>query len=388
MAITTESYPADGINKIFTVASTILSQSHCRVDFYYDSLDHKITSNIWDVINNSIVFNDAPTSGYVVKITISTDGEGLDTAPSIYSDLASNVAAVVTVSENIPNMVIVSDIASDVAKVATIDTDITINADNIVEIQNSEANAAIASTKADEAAASAASAALADVTSDNTRTLSNKTLDDSSNNINANKFNGKIASDYVLTVDYDDQDVLDKVKTVDGAGSGLDADLLDGLEASVFQLVSNMVDEDDMASNSDTKYPTQQSIKAYTDNINTWVANDIRMKTVLNVVGDAPIYPTRAFVNFDGAGTVSIRSSGNVSSITDNGTGQYKVNLTVAVNSGNETVVTGGARAADTTSYGYPIQCSMSSSTEVRITCRDSGSGEADWDVVAVSVQG
>jgi hypothetical protein len=49
------------------------------------------------------------------------------------------------------------------------------------------------------------------------------------------------------------------------------------------------------------------------------------------VSGSAPIYPCRAWVNFNGIGTVSIRSSGNVSSITDNGTGDYTVNFTTAM---------------------------------------------------------
>jgi hypothetical protein len=91
MAITTESYNADGINKIYTVATTILSQSHCRIDYYYDGLDHEIPSNTWDVINNSIVFKDSPTDGYIVKITISTDGGGLDAAPSANSTVAANI---------------------------------------------------------------------------------------------------------------------------------------------------------------------------------------------------------------------------------------------------------------------------------------------------------
>jgi hypothetical protein len=36
-------------------------------------------------------------------------------------------------------------------------------------------------------------------------------------------------------------------------------------------------------------------------------------------------------VNFNGTGTVAIRASGNVSSITDNGTGDYTVNFTNAM---------------------------------------------------------
>ena len=47
--------------------------------------------------------------------------------------------------------------------------------------------------------------------------------------------------------------------------------------------------------------------------------------------GSAPIYAARAWVNFNGTGTVAIRTSGNVSSITDNGTGDYTVNFTTAM---------------------------------------------------------
>jgi len=49
------------------------------------------------------------------------------------------------------------------------------------------------------------------------------------------------------------------------------------------------------------------------------------------VSGTAPIYPCRAWVNFNGIGTVAINASGNVSSITDNGVGDYTVNFTTAI---------------------------------------------------------
>ena len=47
--------------------------------------------------------------------------------------------------------------------------------------------------------------------------------------------------------------------------------------------------------------------------------------------GSAPSYSARAWVNFNGTGTVAIRASGNVSSITDNGTGNYTVNFATAM---------------------------------------------------------
>jgi hypothetical protein len=53
--------------------------------------------------------------------------------------------------------------------------------------------------------------------------------------------------------------------------------------------------------------------------------------TLFNASGSAPVYACRAWVNFDGDGTVAIRASGNVTSISDNGTGDYTVNFTTAM---------------------------------------------------------
>lgn len=69
-----------------------------------------------------------------------------------------------------------------------------------------------------------------------------------------------------------------------------------------------------------------------------FVANDTRVKTALNASGTAPIYACRAWVNFDGTGTVAIRASGNVSSVTDNGTGRYTVNFTTAMVDANYSI--------------------------------------------------
>ena len=46
----------------------------------------------------------------------------------------------------------------------------------------------------------------------------------------------------------------------------------------------------------------------------------------------------KAWVNFNGTGTVAIRASYNVSSITDNGTGDYTVNFTSALADGDYSV--------------------------------------------------
>ena len=69
-----------------------------------------------------------------------------------------------------------------------------------------------------------------------------------------------------------------------------------------------------------------------TAKFNTWVNPD-----------GTENYKVRAWVNFNGTGTVAIRASGNVTSITDNGVGNYTVNFTTALPDTNYSVVAGGA---------------------------------------------
>ena len=51
----------------------------------------------------------------------------------------------------------------------------------------------------------------------------------------------------------------------------------------------------------------------------------------------ATAYGCRAWVNFNGSGTILIRNSGNVSSISDNGNGDYTVNFSNAMPDANYT---------------------------------------------------
>jgi hypothetical protein len=62
----------------------------------------------------------------------------------------------------------------------------------------------------------------------------------------------------------------------------------------------------------------------------------------------ATAYGCRAWVNFNGTGTVAIRASGNVTSITDNGTGDYTVNFTTAMPDVNYATVGTSNTAANT----------------------------------------
>jgi len=73
---------------------------------------------------------------------------------------------------------------------------------------------------------------------------------------------------------------------------------------------------------------------------------NINSAQIATVSGTAPLYMCRAWVNFNGTGTVAIRASGNVSSITDNGTGDYTVNFTTAMSDANYSVSGCGSRGA------------------------------------------
>jgi len=61
--------------------------------------------------------------------------------------------------------------------------------------------------------------------------------------------------------------------------------------------------------------------------------------------GSAPSYSARAWVNLNGTATpATIRNSGNVSSVTDNGTGNYTINFTTAMPDADYSWTTGVQR--------------------------------------------
>ena len=62
-------------------------------------------------------------------------------------------------------------------------------------------------------------------------------------------------------------------------------------------------------------------------------SGNLKFNSGFGSVGTA--YGVRAWVNFDGTGTVSIRENGNVSSITDHATGQYTCNFSSAMPDGD-----------------------------------------------------
>jgi hypothetical protein len=68
----------------------------------------------------------------------------------------------------------------------------------------------------------------------------------------------------------------------------------------------------------------------------------------------------KAWVNFNGTGTVAIRASFNVSSITDNGTGDYTVNFTTAMPDAN---YSSNISASFGSTYAFAMSNTTSSAT-------------------------
>ena len=76
-----------------------------------------------------------------------------------------------------------------------------------------------------------------------------------------------------------------------------------------------------------------------------------------------PAYGCRAWVNFDGTGTIATRGSGNVSSLGDNGTGDYTVNFATAMPDSNYALSGGASRGSGDTSTNGPFSVGIYQAT-------------------------
>ena len=105
--------------------------------------------------------------------------------------------------------------------------------------------------------------------------------------------------------------------------------------------------------------------------------------TQFNASGSAPVYAARAWVNFNGIGTVAIRASGNVSSITDVNTGEFRVNFTTALSDADYVVlVTGGG----TTMIGTAQRGAAVSTTSVGLLFTTTGGSAVDPTAANIAV--
>ena len=96
----------------------------------------------------------------------------------------------------------------------------------------------------------------------------------------------------------------------------------------------------------------------------------------------------KAWVNFNGTGTVAIRAAFNVTSITDNGTGNYTINFTTAMPDTNYVANT-GCMASGSSSYGagaFQRTNSTKTASAYQIVTSDPSNGLFDPNSVDVSI--
>jgi hypothetical protein len=97
----------------------------------------------------------------------------------------------------------------------------------------------------------------------------------------------------------------------------------------------------------------------------------------------ATAYGCRAWVNFNGTGTVAIRASGNVSSITDVNTGNYRVNFTNAMPDTNYSAVFVGGSAFNQYGDNFGFASTVS---YVTMYCRNTNAVLADAEIINTAV--
>ena len=119
----------------------------------------------------------------------------------------------------------------------------------------------------------------------------------------------------------------------------------------------------------------------------------LRVNTIQNASGGSAISvpgAAKAWVNFNGTGTVAIRGSLNVSSITDNGTGDYRVNFTTAMADANYSTVGMASRGSSITRGTlleiHPSTAYTTTSVSVRGITVDTSPGVLDVATASVAI--
>jgi hypothetical protein len=201
------------------------------------------------------------------------------------------------------------------------------------------------------------------------------------------------------------------------AGKAADSNLLDGLDSTAFYLASNpagyttnvgdiqgvtagagltgggtsgtvTVSHADTSSqesvnNSGRVFIQDVTLDTYghvTSLVSATVPNPTSLSTAS---GSAPSYSARAWVNFNGTGTVAIRGSGNVSSVTDLALGDYRVNFATAMPDANYSPVFGLSDA----NWGAVARVVELLTTSVRFEVSPNVAGSnADVSVVSVAI--
>jgi len=140
-------------------------------------------------------------------------------------------------------------------------------------------------------------------------------------------------------------------------------------------------------------YPAANQVALSTNGVQAMLATTTGTTVAGNLsfnsgYGSAAVaYGCRAWVNFNGTGTVAIRASGNVTSITDNGTGDYTVNFTTAMPDANYScVATPSSSSSDSSLANIRSAATAPTVSLIRIGCTSGAGTFIDPTFVNVSI--
>jgi hypothetical protein len=107
--------------------------------------------------------------------------------------------------------------------------------------------------------------------------------------------------------------------------------------------------------------------------------NTTQIATTAFVTAAIPTNNVKAWISFNGTGTPAVRGSMNVSSITDNGAGDYTINFTTAMSDANyATVVTAMRVSGNTGAQGFMRETTTPTTALVRIGTTNQGGTAVD----------
>lgn len=278
----------------------------------------------------------------------------VDTDVTAVAAIAANVTAVAGI---VADVTAVAGVAADVSAVAAVDAAVAAVATITAEV------ATVAGVSADVSTVAGISAAvsnLSGISADVTRV--------------ADMYQGALAADPTTRLDGSALQVGDFYLNT---GTG-DLTFLQSTGPAVWTaagLLTKASQAEAEAGTDDAKYMTP-----------------LRTADAIAALAEAPV---KAWVNFNGTGTVAIRDSFNVSSITDNGVGDYTVNFTTAMADTNYLMLTGGTTASDGTAGvitlvgGYDIAVTGKATGSCQVNSRNAGGTvRADFTEVQVAFLG
>ena len=115
----------------------------------------------------------------------------------------------------------------------------------------------------------------------------------------------------------------------------------------------------------------------------------LRVNSISDIAGTGSPNITqqcKAWVNFNGTGTVAIRAQYNVASITDDGTGQYTVNFTTAMPDANYSFIAQAGNGGALNTAGTSYSGGAPTTTTARLIVDNGGGTLQDRDYVMAAI--